>query len=252
MSMRSEIQPIKTPGKLGERVRAELESMILTGRVKVNEQLPTETDLATQFGVSRTVIREAINRLEAQGFVRARIGSGSFVVPFEVNHIKAAVTRFAMLNTQRDVFLHLLDLRSVIESETVARLAKTREPAAMKQVTEALQTMRSNRHDLAALAKADIEFHLAIASAAANPLFSVILEPLKDLGRYYGLKTYTDRNVIDRTCDEHGLIVSAIQAGDASAAVHAIRAHIESSRRHYLELIDRDPKQARDSRTSLS
>jgi GntR family transcriptional regulator, transcriptional repressor for pyruvate dehydrogenase complex len=242
---------MKTPGKLGERVRAELESMILTGRVKVNEQLPTEADLASQFGVSRTVIREAINRLEAQGFVQARIGSGSFVVPFELNQIKAAVTRFAMLNTQRDVFLHLLDLRSVIESETVARLAKTREPAAMKLVTEALQAMRDNRHNRASLAKADIDFHLAIASAAANPLFSVILEPLKDLGRFYGLKTYTNREVIDRTCDEHGLIVSAIMAGDVSAAVHAVRAHIQSSRRHYLELIDSDPNHARESRSSL-
>ncbi len=249
--MQSEIMPLKSPGKLGERVRLELESMILTGRVKVNQQLPTETELAAQFGVSRTVIREAIGRLEAQGLVQARIGSGSFVIPFELNEIKSAVTRFARLNTQRDIFLNLLDLRAVIESETVARLAKSREQAAIQLMQDALTRMRNSKDDLTALAKADIDFHLAIASASKNPLFTAILEPLKQLGRYFGLKTYTNREVIDRTCDEHGLVTSAILAGDEDAAIFAIRAHIDSSRRNYLEILDSDPDQARDAQSGI-
>ena len=79
---------LKKPGKLAERVQYQLEQLILSGQVKVNEQLPTEMALAESFGVSRTVVREAIHRLEAQGMVRAKVGSGTCVIPMEKDQIR--------------------------------------------------------------------------------------------------------------------------------------------------------------------
>src|SRR5205807_785862 len=67
--------------------------------------------LGASFGVSRTVIREALQRLEAQGLVQSRIGSGSYVAPYPMDQVKTVMQRFAALNQQADTFLNLLDVR---------------------------------------------------------------------------------------------------------------------------------------------
>lgn len=237
MSVAASIRPVPATRKLGEHVQRELERLILSGQIAVNEQLPTESDLAKSFGVSRTVVREAIHRLEAQGLVRAKVGSGSYVVPFEGGQIVRAMTRYAALNPQREVFLQLLDLRLVIEQETAERLARSRDGEAISKMEQSLSSMRERAGDREAFVSADMDFHMAIAEASGNAFVRVILEPLKSLGQLYGLATYTSAEVIAATIFEHESIVSAIRAGDSLAARMAMRDHITTSRDRYVELL---------------
>src|SRR5277367_5747126 len=152
--MAMKFQSVRNAGKLSELVRNQLEKAILSGEVKVNEQLPTEADLGASFGVSRTVIREALQRLEAQGLVQSRIGSGSYVTPYPMDQVKTAMERFAALNQQADTFLHLLDLRIVIETETCGRLTERHDAAAVSDLRTIVRQMAKSREDLIQFADA--------------------------------------------------------------------------------------------------
>lgn len=237
--MTNRFRKLRSAGKLSERVQAQLEEAILTGALKVNEQLPTEADLGASFGVSRTVIREALQRLEAQGLVQSRIGSGSYVAPYPIAQVKAAMGRFAAMNPQQETFLHLLDLRLVIETETSVRLAQTRDAAAIADLRVILQRMHDHRDELDIFAQADVDFHVRIAQAADNPFFPAILEAVKSIGLAFGVATYESANVVDRTYRDHAAILEAQAIGDTVVARQRMADHLAFSRAHYLELLSR-------------
>jgi GntR family transcriptional regulator, transcriptional repressor for pyruvate dehydrogenase complex len=237
--MAMEFSNLRTAGKLSERVRKQLEDAILSGKVKVNEQLPTETDLGISFGVSRTVIREALQRLEGQGLIHSRIGSGSYVSPYPLERMKAVLERFTALNPQAETFMNLLDLRIVIETETCGRLAERHDAQAISDLHDILKRMHQCRKRLDELANADMDFHVRIARASGNPFFPTILEPLKNVVQAFGLATYESDAVIDRTCQEHQAILQAVTDGDVETSRKRMRDHIGYSRTHYLELLAR-------------
>ena len=234
--MAMKFQSVRNAGKLSELVRNQLEKAILSGQVKVNEQLPTEATLGASFGVSRTVIREALQRLEAQGLVHSRIGSGSYVAPYPMDQVKTAMERFAALNQQADTFLHLLDLRIVIETETCGRLTERHDAAAVSDLRTIVRQMAKSREDLVLFANADINFHIRIAQASGNPFFATILEPLKNIGQAFSLATYESKAVIERTYQDHRAILQAISDGDALTSRRRMHDHIAYSKTHYLEL----------------
>src|ERR1700733_7525849 len=164
-AMTLEFKNVRSAGRLSELVREQLEEAILSGKVKVNEQLPTETDLGESFGVSRTVIREALQRLEGQGLVHSRIGSGSYVSPYPMERMKAVLQRFAALNPEAETFMNLLDLRIVIETETCGRLAERHDAEAISDLRGILKRMTQSRKQLDEFAKADMDFHQRISQA---------------------------------------------------------------------------------------
>ena len=237
--MTMEFKNVRSAGRLSELVREQLEDAILSGKVKVNEQLPTETDLGVSFGVSRTVIREALQRLEGQGLVHSRIGSGSYVSPYPMERMKAVLHRFAALNPQAETFMNLLDLRIVIETETCGRLAERHDAEAISDLRGILERMTESRKQLDEFARADMDFHLRIAQASGNPFFPTILEPLKNVGQAFGVATYESEAVIERTCQEHRAILQAVVDGDVENSRKRMRDHIGYSRTHYLELLAR-------------
>jgi DNA-binding FadR family transcriptional regulator len=237
--MTMEFRNVRTAGRLSELVREQLEEAILSGKVKVNEQLPTETDLGVSFGVSRTVIREALQRLEGQGLVHSRIGSGSYVSPYPLDRMKAVLHRFAALNPQAETFMYLLDLRIVIETETCGRLAERHDAQAISDLRGILKRMDQSREELEEFAKADMGFHLRIAQASGNPFFPTILEPLKNIGQAFALATYESEAVIERTCQEHQAIFQALADGDVENSRKRIRDHLGYSKAHYVELLAR-------------
>jgi GntR family transcriptional repressor for pyruvate dehydrogenase complex len=249
-----EFRNVRSAGRLSELVREQLEEAILSGKVKVNEQLPTETDLGISFGVSRTVIREALQRLEGQGLVHSRIGSGSYVSPYPLDRMKVVLQRFAALNPQAETFVNMLDLRIVIETETCGRLAERHDAKAISDLRGILKRMDHSRKNLEEFFEADMGFHLRIAKASGNPFFPTILEPLKNASRVFGLATYESEAVIERTCQEHQAIFQALAEGDAENARKRIRDHLGYARAHYVELLARQEssKAVRNSAGSVN
>ena len=206
---------------------------IREGRLKPGDKLPTESALVDRFDVSRTVVREAISRLQASGLVETRHGIGTFVMePREAGTFRIAPEDFA---TVADV-IELLELRISLESEAAGLAAERRSAdnlAVMEQALAAFQD--SITHDSDAV-PSDFQFHMEVARATGNRHFT-------DLMTYLGtmiiprtrLKTAQQASegrlaYLQRVHGEHERILRAIRDQDAEAARAAMRTHLSNSR----------------------
>ena len=209
---------------------------IVSGRIEPGTRLPTEQEMMVAFGVSRTVVREAVAALRSEGLVETRQGVGAFVNrdvqrrPFRIDP--------AEVRTIADV-LHVMELRTGVEVEAAGIAAERVTAATRDQIQRALRALdlAFERGDSAI--GEDFEFHLAIAKAARNPQFERFLE---FLGRFLiprqsirvGLQRPQDlKAYLDRIQAEHHRIFEAIRGGDPSAARRAMRQHLMGSRRRY-------------------
>ncbi|MET0607022.1 MAG: FadR/GntR family transcriptional regulator [Beijerinckiaceae bacterium] len=230
------------------RKRANLTEAIikaLCGRVDggtyaPGDKLPSEMELCREFGVSRTVVREAVASLRLGGKLYSRQGLGVFVTQSEETRPHFAV---APIDDVRSA-MQVLEIRIGVESEAVMLAASRRTPETISEITRAFD--RFNALDPGHAeeeAKADYGFHLAIAHAAANPHFPQFLEVLGqdiafDLHLKHGHASRLNRSAyVKKISREHGAILSAISQGDTRAARVALRRHLEESLNRYRLLL---------------
>ena len=224
---------VRRPRGLVPEIVDALSQDIREGRLKPGDKLPTESALVERFDVSRTVVREAISRLQASGLVETRHGIGTFVMePREAGTFRIAPEDFA---TVADV-IELLELRISLESEAAGLAAQRRSAdnlAVMEQALAAFQD--SITHDSDAV-PSDFQFHMEVARATGNRHFA-------DLMTYLGtmiiprtrLKTAQQASegrlaYLQRVHGEHERIFRAIRDQDAAAARDAMRTHLSNSR----------------------
>lgn len=222
--------------KLSDRVSREIEEAILKKRLEPEARLPTEGELCRSFGVSRTVVREALQRLAARGLVHSVAGSGSYVASSNLSELERCLALLTTLHANQKVFLELLDLRLLIETELAARLAAAPGPESLRQLRSALAAMKASVHDCEAFASADTAFHRAIVDGVGNNLFAAIWKPLAPLAHRYGLETYDAKYGQNAVLREHRAILRNIAEGNVEGARQAMQEHLVSSRRHFLEL----------------
>ena len=209
----------------GDRIRE--------GRIAPGDKLPTEAEIMVEFGVSRTVVREALSKLQAAGLVRTRHGIGTFAVGFgDASAFRIAPEDVATL---RDV-IAVLELRIGLETEAAALAAARRRP-------ENLVTMRSALDAFAAAIDAgrdavgpDFQFHLEVARATQNAHFVDLMGTLGTMiiprARLEPVDARGDdrRDYLRRVNGAHESIYDAIANGDAEAARAAMRTHLANSR----------------------
>ena len=222
--------------KLSVVVSREIEEAILKKRLEPAARLPTEGELCRSFGVSRTVVREALQQLAARGLVHSVAGSGSYVAPSNLSDLERCLGLLSKLHPDQKVFLELLDLRLLIETELAGRLAEAPTPESLRQLRSALAAMKANVHDCEAFASADTAFHRAIVDGVGNNLFAAIWKPLAPLAHRYGLETYDEKYGGNAVLREHRAILRNITEGNVEGAREAMQEHLSSSRRHFLEL----------------
>src|SRR5260370_38477701 len=168
--------------RLYEQIVQQVEASILKGQLKPGDQLPAERDLAQRFGVSRTAVREAVKTLREKGFVEAYSGRGTFVTNGTSQAIRQSIDLMIRVN-QQEGSTHLAELRLVLEPE-IARLAAPRiEEQLLSTMREAVAIMDRNLRDTDAYVEADLDFHLALAEAAGNPLILSLLDSIVGLFR---------------------------------------------------------------------
>ena len=217
---------------LAQRVVAGLKDKIFAGDLPPGHKLPSESELIDEFGVSRTVVREAVTRLRAEGFIETFQGRGSFVLA--VPEPSSFTVESAALRTQRDV-LDMIDFRLGIETEAAALAAARLDAAGRTAIQAAMNAFVAAAPEDAV--EADFRFHRAIAAAAGNRFYVELLDslgpmmimlPRMRLGDSYSL---TDAGHVDRVRSEHANIVAAVLARDPDAARAAMRVHLANSRR---------------------
>lgn len=219
-------------GRLGVLVVRELVAVIVTGRLEPGALLPPEAPLSQQFGVSRTVIRESVKRLEEKGLVTVTQGRGTQVNPASEWNLLDQVVLAAMI--ENDDSLGILDelstVRASLESTMAADAAARAGAEQLAQLREALELMRSKIDDPPAFRQADIEFHQVVMTLSGSRLAYSIARIL--FGRALESTRYHGRDPersFELTLQEHEGVLDAIAAGDPEAARQAMEKHITGS-----------------------
>jgi GntR family transcriptional regulator, transcriptional repressor for pyruvate dehydrogenase complex len=223
----------RRPRSLAHDVVDGLTGRIRDGSLATGEKLPTEAEIMEAFGVSRTVVREAISRLQAAGLVETRHGVGTFVVGLG----DAASFRIApgQLETLQDV-IAVLELRIGVETESAALPAMRRTPENLQTLRNALKAFISAVEEGRDAVGPDFQFHLEIARATQNHHFVDLMATLGGMmiprARLEppGPLTPEREAYLRKVNAEHESIVDAIAHQDPEAARAAMRTHLANSR----------------------
>lgn len=234
------LEPVQSlpPGKrrprglVGEIVE-NLANSIRSGVLQTGEKLPTEAEIMARFDVSRTVVREALSKLQASGLVETRHGIGTFILaPQETGNFKISAEDFATL---ADV-ISVLELRISLETEAAGLASQRRTPENLIALEAALNAFQDSINQNSDAVPPDFQFHMEVARSTGNRHFS-------DLMTYLGTmiiprtRVNTAHNApegrlsyLQRVNLEHESIFNAIRDRDAEAARAAMRNHLSNSR----------------------
>lgn len=215
-------------------LRDALRRQIQNGEYKPGDRLPSESRLTQDFGVSRTVVREAIAALRADGMVEPKQGAGVFVLRPE-----DAAPVFRDVDPDRvSSIIEILELRTALEGDGAALAATRHSPAQYEEIIQTFQTLTDLARRDEPTADADFAFHLAIAKATNNPRFPEMLQligtamiPRRMLDKEGEVPVSPD--YVRLLEQEHGEILAAIQNADPEAARHAMVTHLKNSQMRY-------------------
>ena len=229
----NEVAARRRPRSLAHDVVDGLAGRIRDGSLAPGEKLPTEAAIMEEFGVSRTVVREAISRLQAAGLVDTRHGVGTFVVGLG----EGSTFRISpeQLGTLQDV-IAVLELRIAVETESAALAAVRRTPANLDALRNALKAFISAVEEGRDAVGPDFQFHLEIARATQNAHFMDLMGTLggtmipRARLEPPGPLTPEREAYLRRVNAEHESIVEAIARQDAEGARAAMRTHLANSR----------------------
>ena len=209
---------------------------IAEGRLRPGDRLPSEQALASLFGVSRNVVREAIARLRFEGLVWSRQGRGAFVS--ETGRDSGAGTPLVLRleplgGPDAAAFASLFQLRDLLEVPAAALAAGLRDAADLDRMRAACAGMRAAPYGSVAWLAGDLDFHQAIASATRNPYVQQIVAFTAGQVRESMLAAGQARSddLAQATLDEHARILDTIEAGDPEAAAGAMRGHLAGAMR---------------------
>lgn len=226
----------KSRGGMHEQIARKLESRIRAGDLRPGDCIPSEEKLGKEFSASRTVIREALQAMKTRGLLQSRRGSGTYVAEPGKVSIRESLSWFAELQQDDETFVELMDLRILVETHCVRRLASGCSP--LTAIDRHLKEMDNALTNLSRFAEADIGFHLAIAEASGHSLFNEVAKAvLPALGRPFAHQTHTDVILAEKSLVEHREIFVALEARDPAKAEGAMWRHLQRSRRSLLERI---------------
>ena len=214
--------------RLHESVVRQIVEQIMSGALAPGAFLPAEPVLAQQFGVSRTVIREAIRILSGKGLIEVKHGSGMQVQPPEQwNHLDPLLL-FEQLRVghNEDLLNDLLEMRRIVEVEVAALAAQRRTSEDLRTLHEQVDGMRAVLDDPRAYTRLDIAFHDTILQAARNRFLAQTLRPASQALSVGRLISSQQPGGPAASEQGHEEILAAIEAGNAEQARRAMHRHI--------------------------
>ncbi|WP_296187153.1 FadR/GntR family transcriptional regulator [Pseudomonas sp. UBA1879] len=222
--------PNRRQHNLATDLVTDLSQRILMGSIAPGEKLPSESEIVRQHGVSRTVVREAISKLQASGLVETHQGKGTFVLQrTEQSGMRLNVeTAFSVR--------HIIELRMGLETQAVALAAQRRTQEQLSAMRRALDDYQDLLAKEDSCVEADRRFHLLIAEATGNPYFVEVLQGLGHAVIPRSRIAASERAGTSLTNHaylanlEHEAILTAIRRQDPDAARAAMWTHLSNSR----------------------
>lgn len=213
--------------RLSKSVSDELLGRIVRGEFGAGDQLPTEQQLMTEYGVGRNTVREAMQGLRALGLVEIRPRLGARVIEGRGETTLAISAVSALL--RNGTIDELYDVRLILEPAAAAKAAANRTDADLAAIRAANSLFRVGCERGVNVFEADIEFHQAIAKASGNSVLAQILAPVSDLLAQVRRATATMPEAVERALHEHEAIADAIESNSIEGARTAMTTHIESA-----------------------
>ncbi len=229
--------PIQTvePQRLYRQIAEQLRQLMSSGEFAVGSRLPAERDLATQLGVSRPSVREALIALEVEGMIEVRTGSGIYVQSTTSNHNQAGTS--ASDATAEWGPLEVMSARILVEAEVAALAAQNAQKKDLQAIRNGLKKMRQEVTQDKVPRQGDQAFHEGIAQACGNSVLLDTVErfwqarngPLFErLGDYFENPASWQAAIAEHQC-----VLDAIEAGDSSGARKAMQKHLKQAHKRY-------------------
>ncbi|MAQ81692.1 MAG: GntR family transcriptional regulator [Maritimibacter sp.] len=222
---------LNAPQRLSETVSEAIATALFDGRIAPGDALPSEGEIASQFGVSKPVAREALRQLSGVGLIhtqqgkvaRAKALTGEPLDRIYGYAVRASLTRLREAN----------EMRHMVESGVVRLAAERREPKGLARIAAAVQAMHDGLGNPEAFTEADIEFHLGMAMATGNSMIRMQVEGMRSVQREVSelFSRRSNRSKADwvNTVERHAKLYEAIRDGDVAEAARMIDKHYEAA-----------------------
>ena len=201
--------------------------MVISGGLDPGERLPPERELCSRLGVSRTVVREALNLLEARGLISIEHGRGAVVSGGGPRAVRD--TLGLLLRVQPKTLWELLEMRGILEVEVAALAAERAGVEDVAAMRLHLDRMRRSIDAPEGYVDADVEFHALLARAARNEVLLTMLAPVVDLLRASRRVSAALPGRALRALGEHEGILRRVEVGDAAGAREEMRLHLANT-----------------------
>ncbi|MCR4424607.1 MAG: FadR family transcriptional regulator [Firmicutes bacterium] len=214
-------QPVRTSFKY-EAVADQLASLIASGKLRSGDTLGPEEELAAQFGVSRSSIREALRHLQAKGLVQS---NGGVRTVADTSRPMAEFLDSSLLLGQGTI-LELLEVRRILEIENAGLAARRATPDDIALMARAVGEMEGGLESSRVYVDADLDFHMAICNATKNSVMTTMVRAIRDVITDALEITYQIPGSAAKSLLQHRLILEAIQRGDAEEARKLMAEHL--------------------------
>ncbi|WP_169082135.1 FadR/GntR family transcriptional regulator [Paenibacillus sp. PL91] len=213
-----------------EAIADQVKQLILDGKLKVGDKLPSTKQMSEQFGVGRSTTREALSALKAMGLIDIRQGGGCRVI--RNAPIDMELPELASLRMNRKTVLELLEAREALEVSGAAIAAVKRTDEDLKQLGDLIEEMKRTVGDETEGERLDLQFHLTLAKATHNTIMVRLFESIMnyietaihDIRR---VELYASAAVAERLYKEHSAIFEAIEQQDTERAAERMKQHLQ-------------------------
>jgi GntR family transcriptional repressor for pyruvate dehydrogenase complex len=224
------LEPLKKT-RLYEEIVKQITDLIESGRLQPGDKLPPERLLAEQLNVSRTAIREALRSMESMGYIKSKVGGGTFIKEISLDNALLPFT--AVLSQDKHLIKELLEVRQLLESEIAMLASKRATEEDISNIQDALDIMRQDIQQGGIGLKGDNAFHNALAAAAKNTAMSKILGLCDELLSKSRESTLLIPGQPIKSLEDHIDIFNAIKNNNKELAQQLMKQHMIKAQENY-------------------
>ena len=233
-------EKVGSKDKLSQKIVNQIEKAIRNKELKPEDKIPTENELCDIFGVSRTVVREAIQKLDAKGLISIKKGSGIYVNEYLAGNVIDSMNLFLELKLNAEYICHVINIREILEPEITKMAAQNRTAEDLEDMEDTIVDLEECDHDnFEREGEIDKDFHLSIARASGNPLILVMLKPVFQLMPRIRSIVYKDlEQAKPDALKYHQKIYSMIKDQDEKGVYQAMTEHLRIAEEHSQNILE--------------
>lgn len=219
---------VERPDRLSDKVADAMLGTILTRGLRPGSSLPSERELGEQYGVSRTVVREAVRALSAKGVVVSRAGRGLMVAAVGAEEVSASLQLY-LHGREEMPYTQVHEVRSVLEIQIAGLAAERGTDEEIAELEQLCEEMKRAGSDIEFQARTDVEFHRTLARMTHNELYLILLDSIGAILLEIRRATFVKREEMEQAYSPHRQIADRVKAHDAAGAREAMRKHLNEA-----------------------